>query len=501
MKDLDKELKDLFQEKNLEDAFPATESNWLSLAAEIEAGKKKKRRFIFYLNTLLFGGLSLVLASIYLLSSSVSNTPAPTLAARPVQNQHSSEEMDLVIQSANADLTHKTNSVLNTSPLVSSHTAHETSKILASNISTPAVLIKQKHTIPIPTKKTTISTSTNIQPNMQQTDVASSNAFRQSTPPSNIKNPVPELEGTNNESLPNTDKDAKSTSETEIPLANTPMPSSSGNIPTADTTHDVANVIPPLAPQTETTPSAKVDSSLVVATLPKQDSASNAKPDTSGKSVAILLEPSKGNPLRGWYLEGGIAYLRGWQTQKGREAAGINPMTGVQYHHPLSPNLGLSLGLSYCSILHMGLSSHTSTATRIRFGEETEQTVITPLSMQYLTLPLKLHFNLSSNDFIGLGYSFAYLLDARSRVETYNTRFGITTQVSETISSGYSKGFNPYDGQLSLVYRRRIYKEWHVLAELFYGVLDIKNNKTYSIDDFERTSGLRISMVIGIWNK
>ena len=44
MKDLDKELKDLFQEKNLEDAFPATESNWLTLSAEIEAGKKKKRR-------------------------------------------------------------------------------------------------------------------------------------------------------------------------------------------------------------------------------------------------------------------------------------------------------------------------------------------------------------------------------------------------------------------------------------------------------------------------
>lgn len=500
MKDLDKELKDLFQEKNLEDAFPAEESNWLSLTAEIEAGKKKKRRFIFYLNTLLFGGLSLVLGSIYLLSSSVSNTPTPTFAAGPVQTQHSSEEMDLVIQSANADLTHKTNTSLKSTSPSSSHTT-ESPIILASNISSPPVLTKQQHLIPNHTKKTTVSTSTTIQPNIQQTDVAFTKTFKKSTPPSNNQNPVPEIEGAINAPQVNTDKDSKSTLEPEIPSANTALASNTGNMPPADTTHDLAIAIPPLAPPTDTTPSAKVDSNLVVSTLPKQDSASNTKPDTSGKSVAILLEPSKGNPLRGWYLEGGITYLRGWQTQKGREAAGINPLAGIHYHYPLSPKLGLSAGLAYCSILHMGLSSHTSTATRIRFGEETEQTVITPLSMQYLMLPLKLHFNLSSNDFIGLGYSFAYLLDARSRVETYSTRFGNTTQISETFSSGYSKGFNPYDGQLSLLYRRRIYKEWHVLAELFYGVLDIKKNKTYSIDDFERTSGLRISMVIGIWNK
>jgi|JI7StandDraft_1071085.scaffolds.fasta_scaffold72442_2 hypothetical protein len=500
MKDLDKELKDLFQEKNLEDAFPAEESNWLSLSAEIEAGKKKKRRYIFYLNTLLFGGLGLVLGSIYLLNASASNTPAPTLANAPVKTQHSSEEMDLVIQSANTNLKHKTNTTLNPTSPSSFHT-HETSIIPTSNISTPPVLIKQPHSIPLTTKKTTVSTSNTTRPNMLHADVASTKTFKKSTPPSNKQNRVPEIEVPNDVPQTNTDKDSKSTLETEIPLANKDLPSTSDKIPSADTTQNLASDIPPLAPQTETTPSAKNDSNLVVATPPKQDSASNAKPDTAAKNVAILLEPSKGNPLRGWYLEGGITYLRGWQTQKGREAAGINPLAGIQYHYPLSPKLGLSAGLAYCSILHMGLSSHTSTATRIRFGEETEQTVITPLSMQYLMMPLKLHFNLTSNDFIGLGYSFAYLLDARSKVETYSNRFGNTTQISETISSGYSKGFNPYDGQLSLVYRRRIYKEWHILAELFYGVLDIKKNKTYSIDDFERTSGLRISMVIGIWNK
>ena len=173
----------------------------------------------------------------------------------------------------------------------------------------------------------------------------------------------------------------------------------------------------------------------------------------------------------------------------------------IQGKSNISLTVGLSLGLMYTSINHLSATSHTSTTTRLKFGEEVDATVVTAQNMHYLLMPLKLNYSLSRNDFVCFGYTIAYLLDVDSKIETYSTRLNYASEPVVSKSRGYSKGFNPYDGQIAVLYRRRVFKEIYLNGEFFYGLRDIKNDDVYKSKGFERAYGFRLSVGINLWKK
>lgn len=200
-------------------------------------------------------------------------------------------------------------------------------------------------------------------------------------------------------------------------------------------------------------------------------------------------------------LELGVDGLTGWTTADRREGRGINPLAGLRYDHQVSERFGLSAGVYYSRLGHMGQTTHISTRTRLKFGEETEVTEISALQIHYLLLPLKLNYSLSRRDVLSVGYTLAYLLDVDSRVEQYTTRLNDPGTRVVSREKGYSSGFSPYDGQIALGYRRNLYSIWYVSGEFFYGLRDLKNNEVYATDAFERIYGLRLSLGINLWKK
>jgi hypothetical protein len=251
--------------------------------------------------------------------------------------------------------------------------------------------------------------------------------------------------------------------------------------------------------------------------LPARLAALEELADTSGTPALaeeiIIRQPAKADSLlldsllrqamiaHRLSLELGVDGLAGWTTADRTEGRGINPLAGLRYDHQVSERFGLSAGVYYSRLGHMGQTTHISTRTRLKFGEETDVTEISALQIHYLLLPLKLNYSLSRRDVLSVGYTLAYLLDVDSQVEQYTMKVNDPGTRVVSREKGYSSGFSPYDGQIALGYRRNFYSIWYVSGEFFYGLRDLKNNEVYAIDKFERIYGLRLSLGINLWKK
>ena len=484
MKEQDDELRDLFREKNLENAFPANEAHWKVLSAEIEANKKRKRRFFFYLSSLLLTGVCLLA---YLCLATMVESQADKVVHQPAPQTQLGDSRK--VSKENSSPSNQPNSESKSAPAALS------SGLMQKVRTTPPTTFETKGVVP---SKTNAGTPPDDNPISQASQQVSS-----SNPPF-IANTATSAVFTKETLKPHDATEANpvqqaNTKDSEIKPSAIDSSATVSTKPSPAIEQDIKSA-PMAASASETKPLR--DSLLSLnPTSNSVDSLSTLKPDTTLTKTTNITEPLQINPLLGLHAEAGMVYTNGWTTGSGREANGLNPLLGLHYFHPITAKLGVSGGIQYQSLLHMGQSSHTTTATRVRFGEETEQTVITTLSMHYLLVPVKLNLNLNTNNFIGIGYTFGYLLDTRSRIDTYQSSLGNRVLTSQSFSRGYSKGFNPYDGQLTFLYRRRLYKELFAAAEAYYGLLDLKYNRVYQWNQMERALGLRLSLSLKIWNK
>lgn len=194
------------------------------------------------------------------------------------------------------------------------------------------------------------------------------------------------------------------------------------------------------------------------------------------------------------YLVAGADYLLGWQNNGITEGKGFNPVLGIIYENSLSEKMSLSLGAIYRPVHHFSSTSHTSAVTAYKFGEESEVTVISAQKAYYIAMPLKLNYKIDPKSSIGLGYTANYLVEVKSKVETYLTRQDQKENYSVSEAMGYKTGFNALDGQLAVCYRRLIYKRLGVNCEVFLGLSDLKKNKVYHNTNTERSHGARITL-------
>lgn len=218
--------------------------------------------------------------------------------------------------------------------------------------------------------------------------------------------------------------------------------------------------------------------------------------------AADLILPLEDNLVKNSiYLEGGANYLAGWKIDDKKDGNGFNPVAGISYQYAINRRYALSTGLHYTSVRNLNAFSHQSEETTYGFGVKKEITVITPEKIHYLQLPIKLNVMLNAKNIIGAGYTFGYLLTVNSKVEKYSD--GVSTGSSPVVSkaTGYTHGFNKYDSQISIFYRRLLYKKIYLNAEALYGLSDAKKNSFFSSSAMERNMGLKITIMYNIFQK
>lgn len=514
MKDFDKDMQEFFRNNHLEDAFPADEDNWKVLAAEIEARKKKRRRFFFFLNTLLLLGVGVV---VYLINFTTppaltASTSSPVKSALDTTNNTPSSQ--LLTSNTHPRISSASRALkpeqINDAPVVKKH-GMKTGPSVSSPPPTMEAGIKNARAA-ITTSTSKDVTSFEVPANREQPTTAikkenqpSLNAVATSSVEQIVttekRKEVREEFVTDSKSANNTANVTKVDTTTptsafvptnKVPLATTPTIGS--------TTLTGSNTT--LMDTTTTKTEQVVDTStpnLIKADTIKKDSVYVSQADSSSQQKRMDSTSLKNMALKGLYVEASGMYLRSWYSNDTKEPKGIQPLLGLQHYYPLNNRLSVSGGVHYSYVQLTGATSHTSSATRIRFGEETQMTVIKAMNLHYLMLPLRFNYSLSQKDVLGIGYTASYLLNVGSRVETYLTEMGGTRLTESHFENGYSKGFNTWDNQVSVFYRRRIIKHWFVGAEFFYGFMDIKNNAIYLYDSVERLMGLRITVSMGLY--
>jgi hypothetical protein len=92
-------------------------------------------------------------------------------------------------------------------------------------------------------------------------------------------------------------------------------------------------------------------------------------------------------------------------------------------------------------------------------------------------------------------------LETYEQTTNYEQGGAIRSGYAASQTRGHSKGFSAFDSQLSVFYRRKLYRELFVNTELQLGLTDIKDNKFFASNSFERTLGLKVTFMYNIFKK
>jgi hypothetical protein len=217
--------------------------------------------------------------------------------------------------------------------------------------------------------------------------------------------------------------------------------------------------------------------------------------DAAGDSILSNdLRPSL-VACEGVYYELGAGWLYGWDYAAAHDARGFTPVAGINYANRLDNKRAISFGVQYAMVPNLSVSSRTSRTTSFGFGEETRVTVITPVTLHYLVAPFRLHYYIARGNVVGGGVNVGYLLNVDARVLNYDERPGYTGNFETQKLSGYTEGFQWYDTQLSLFYRKDLCRSFGIQSELFLGLADVKQDQFFRQEAKERNSGFRITLI------
>lgn len=201
------------------------------------------------------------------------------------------------------------------------------------------------------------------------------------------------------------------------------------------------------------------------------------------------------------YVELGGYFNLGWKYQGTREGMGINPYLGMSYLTLLTDKLSFSIGAYYSTLAQLKLDKRTIKSSKIVFGEESDVVSITPSTINYILIPLKVGYDIGSNQSITMGTTIGYLLDVQSKVETYSVSLGTQQNHKTYKTGGYVEGFKTFNTQLSVGYRRRLYKNLWMNAEVLYGLTDVRDNTFFGINLKEKMTGLKIGVTYDLLKK
>lgn len=203
-----------------------------------------------------------------------------------------------------------------------------------------------------------------------------------------------------------------------------------------------------------------------------------------------------------FWVEAGGDYLLGWKSNGTRDANGFNLIGGLNFTHLFTNKIGISVGAQYNSISNINTAVYTAQRTSYDFGVVRDVTTVSTQKLHYITAPVKFHFAINNNNSIGAGVNVAYLINSKSTVETYTQRLNTKSNTKVETSPGYYNGFASPDVQLSLFYKRRLYKNFGVNTEFIYGLSDVKNDAFFgSAEAKQKNIGFKLTLTYDLFKK
>lgn len=211
----------------------------------------------------------------------------------------------------------------------------------------------------------------------------------------------------------------------------------------------------------------------------------------------LATEPGR----EGLYLEAGGNWNYGWRSGGVKEADGFSPTAGITYLSTMGTKTAFSTGLIFNQVSGLSSSTITSRVSTYGYGEMTDVTSISPASLQYLCLPLRLHLFVSNKHSIGGALLLSYLMNVQTNVTSYRLVPGGTEDYKNYSQGGYMQGFRWYDNQVAVFYRLQVKKQFSLHAEIFMGITDVKNDDFFGQNGKEKNSGLRMVLLYRLSRK
>jgi hypothetical protein len=240
---------------------------------------------------------------------------------------------------------------------------------------------------------------------------------------------------------------------------------------------------------------ATTDGAIPTAMATTADSLAPAAKDSASAAQtqkdSVLPEPIVKNRFT---VLAGTAYLFAWEKEGGKPGNGFNPVAGVSYSRALGKRFSLNAGLQYLSVSNSRSKPMTINSTLYGFGETKEVITIDPKKLHYLTLPLRVSYPAHSKNTFSAGCNVGYLFYSVVETQQYTETPFMRSDINVTRSKGVFSGFNSFDLQVAIAYRRKIYKNWGVEAELFSGLSDIVNNNQFDAGAPQKNQGIKITL-------
>ena len=517
-----KSLEDLLASKE----FSFDEANWDKAKQMIDASKRQRRLAPFALAAILLIGS--LLTGYYFLSDAPS-TPdkkvahagnkemkSPEVSSTPELRSQPQPELNIQAKKTNpATVVEKPLSQVSpvkeqvaTKTINTRENTDVTSPVAPSSEKT--VPQKIKHTTPASLAASPVVASPANTP-IEQT-IAVPETKTKELSPENPAALAPPVNSDKNEKLP--EPPGKNTTSPSEPVVSNSTHKEPSGTPTektksadehfaGDVTQPLNNSASPIFPETKT-------ADLPLSSAPLETTTPLALIDSSKNNPSKeILPPDNyqgelGKPkeqLTLFSIEAGVNYMFGWQNPGTRDAKGFNPVVGINYFNNFKSKMSLSAGLQYSSVANLSYGNYTSKVMRYGFGEESRVSVFTPVKVHYLIVPLRFNYSINSKNTVGIGCNIAYLLNVEGKLETYTEKLNTKTDEQITKTSGYLEGFKKFNTQLSVFYKRTLYRNLAVNFELLYGLTDVKDNRFFNSNVVERNSGIKLTLVYNIFKK
>lgn len=531
--------------KKLEEyEFPFDEKNWEKARFMIDASRNNRKPFMFYFISALVV-LTIGSGFVYFYNTSSSTTkPSNNLLAfnsnAVLVKEHSSENIqnsptsdvasnssNLIPKNENVASLAEINTISNSnnnSNNASTKTNNTTTKASKNQFTDSKISNNSSNNNSNSnTSKTNDLSSANSNPtNTSSSDNGSSSNANSNPATSNSGNSVKE---TVENATKKTDK-TKSSTVTEIPavlgsnaISNVPRNTNNSTTVIIQNNNKLGNIITPIntttnSIETTATPTSYngtkiIDSVGAVVTLTsntliasKADSVNTpsiVKSDSSSSASPAPSNPIKVNEPKNYiYVDIGANYLFGWNNNGNQEANGFNITGGLNFQYYFNNITSTTAGIHYNSIGNLTQSTYSVANIKYDFGVQKDITSIKYIRLHYITVPVKVGFNLGKNNIIGVGANLSMLMNSDSQKDKYKTKNSEqpnnTNRLSSSKETGYVTGFNPYDIQASVFYRRKLMKGFSVGAEFYFGLTDIKENTHFKSNNIERAMGAKLTI-------
>jgi hypothetical protein len=158
----------------------------------------------------------------------------------------------------------------------------------------------------------------------------------------------------------------------------------------------------------------------------------------------------------------------------------------IKYHAFLNTCLGISAGIGL-SQLATQIPTRTIHDIDYTFGKIDNSLNIATQSIQYIELPVQLHYKISGNHFLTATAQAAYALQTNNQI-WYNNN-----AAEKKLATGYRNGINQFDYQIGLGYTYH-FNRFYLNGQYLLGMSDVLNNS-----GIYRNNGIRITFGIKVY--